>query len=117
MKKINILILSTLMQFTLDAAERDISDAWCASQNGISQFRTKDGTYVDCLTDQYAVEAEFDNKWKEGIGQALHYAESTEREAAILFIKRQNSKKDYYNQLQRVIRRYDLKIKVFVIEE
>lgn len=115
--KIFSLTLISLLSFSVISAEKDISDQWCASQNGVSQFRTKDGTYVDCLTDQYAIEAEFDYKWKEGIGQALHYAESTEREAAILFIKRQNSKKDYYSQLQRVIRRYDLQIKVYVIEE
>ena len=117
MKKINILILSTLMQFPLDSAERDISDAWCAKQNGTSQFRTKDGTYVDCLTDQYAVEAEFDNKWKEGIGQALHYAESTDKEAAILFIKRAKSRKNYYDELMRVINKYNLPVRVFIVEE
>jgi len=105
------------MQFPLDSAERDISDAWCAKQNGTSQFRTKDGTYVDCLTDQYAVEAEFDNKWKEGIGQALHYAESTDKEAAILFIKRAKSRKNYYDELMRVINKYNLPVRVFIVEE
>ena len=117
MKKINILLLSALMQFPADAAESDISDAWCTTQNGISQFRTKDGTYVDCLTDQYAVEAEFDNKWKEGIGQALHYAESTDKEAAILFIKRAKSRKNYHGELMRVINKYNLPIRVFIVEE
>ena len=31
---------------------------------GITEFRTKDGTYVDCLTEEYAVEVEFDYNWK-----------------------------------------------------
>ncbi len=97
--------------------ERDINSVWCLSVGGKEQFRTKDGTYVDCLTGIYAVEAEFDYNWKEGIGQALHYAESTGKEAAILFIKREKSRKDYYNEMMRVINKYDLPIKVFKIEE
>lgn len=97
--------------------ETDINSVWCLSVGGKEQFRTKDGTYVDCLTDIYAVEAEFDYNWKEGIGQALHYAESTGKEAAILFIKREKSRKDYYNEMMRVINKYDLPIKVFQIEE
>ena len=99
------------------SAERDVNQAWCSNVGGDDEFRTKDGTYVDCLTDEYAIEAEYDYKWKEGIGQALHYAESTNRKAAILFIKRAKSRKDYYNQMMRVINRYDLPIKIFVIEE
>ena len=111
--KIIILIFS----INIFSNEMDINKAWCSDLGGNDQFRTKDGTYVDCLTDEYAIEVEYDNKWKEGIGQALHYAESTNRKAAILFIKRAKSRKDYYNEMMRVINRYDLPIKIFVIEE
>ena len=112
-----LFLLLALISSTAYSAERDINSAWCSSVGGIDQFRTKDGTYVDCLTDEYAIEAEFDNKWKEGIGQALHYAESTNRKAAILFIKRAKSRKDYYNEMMRVINRYELPITIYVIEE
>ena len=70
------------------------------------------GTYVDCLTEDYAIEAEFDYKWK-AIGQSLHYAEATNKKAAILLIKRKQSNKDYYNEMMNVINKYDLPIKVF----
>jgi len=69
------------------------------------------------LTDIYAVEAEFDNNWKEAVGQSLHYAESTNKRAAILLIKRQKSKKDYYSELERVINKFQLPIRVFVINQ
>ena len=108
-------IQSIPQQKTYSSSEKSINTRWCASKAGVSEFRTKDGTFVDCLTDIYAVEAEFDNKWKEAIGQSLHYAESTNRRAAILFIKRQNSRKDYYGELERVINKYRLPITVFVI--
>ena len=97
-------------------SESSINARWCDSRGGITEFRTKDGTYVDCLTDIYAVEAEFDNNWKEAVGQSLHYAESTNKKAAILLIKRQKSKKDYYSELKRVINKFELPIKVFLIE-
>ena len=99
------------------SSEKSINVKWCKSVGGINEYRTKDGTYVDCLTDVYAIEAEFDYKWKEAIGQSLHYAESTDKKAAILFIKRQKSKKDYYSELERVINKYQLPIKVFLIED
>ena len=102
---------------SVNASENDISVAWCASKGGESEFRTKDGTYVDCLTDELAIEAEYDYNWKEAIGQSLHYAESTNKAAGILFIKRAKSRKDYYNELERVIERYQLPITLFVVEE
>tara|TARA_B100000795_G_scaffold269528_1_gene259177 strand:- start:3998 stop:4342 length:345 start_codon:yes stop_codon:yes gene_type:complete len=114
MKKLFIL---ALLIPNLFASENDVNQSWCLSMGGDDQFRTKDGTYVDCLTDKYAIEAEYDYNWKEAIGQSLHYAESTNKEAGILFIKRAKTKKDYYNEMIRVINRYDLPIKVFVIQE
>jgi hypothetical protein len=85
--------------------------------NGEYEFRTKDGTYVDCIIEEFAVEAEYDYKWKESIGQSLHYAETTNKKAAILFIKRNESKKDYLSELNRVIAKFDLPIRVFVTSE
>lgn len=97
-------------------SEKAIVDKWCRKNRGISEFLTKDGTYVDCLTDLYAVEAEFDSNWKEAIGQSLHYAESTNKKAAILFIKKTKLQNKYYEQLIRVKKKYQLPIKVFLIE-
>lgn len=102
---------------SLNASENDVNVAWCASMGGESEFRTKDGTYVDCLTNELAIEAEYDYNWKEAIGQSLHYAESTNRTAGILFIKRAKSRKDYRSELLRVINKYNLPIEVFFVEE
>ena len=87
-------------------SEGSINARWCESRRGIAEFRTKDGTYVDCLTDTYAVEAEFDNNWKEAIGQSLHYAESTNKKAAIIELL-----PEYYPSsiFQRLSKSLDLK--------
>ena len=112
-----LLLLILIIPSYLLASESSINEPWCASMDGETEFRTKDGTYVDCLTDKLAIEAEYDYNWKEAIGQSLHYAESTNRAAGILFIKRAKSKKDYRSELLRVINKYNLPIEVFFIEE
>ena len=112
-KLLALLLLSPLAH----SAEKDVNKHWCTSMSGDYEFRTKDGTYIDCLTDEFAIEAEYDYKWKESIGQSLHYAETTNKKAAILFIKRNESKKDYLSELNRVIAKFDLPIKVFVTSE
>tara|TARA_A100001234_G_scaffold161649_1_gene142858 strand:+ start:977 stop:1450 length:474 start_codon:yes stop_codon:yes gene_type:complete len=103
--------------FPKKTSEKLLTKEWCRNNLGVSEFRTKDGTFVDCLTDVYALEAEFDDNWKEAIGQSLHYAESTDKKAAILLIKRKKSRKDYQALLERVINKYDLPITVFVTNE
>ena len=114
---LTLLFSLSLMSPLVFSAEKDINIAWCASVGGVDEFRTKDGTYVDCLTDEYAIEVEYDYKWKEAIGQSLHYAELTNKKAAILFIKRAKSRKDYYNEMMRVIDKYNLPTTVFIVDE
>jgi hypothetical protein len=116
-KFLSYILLISLFPNLVNADEKSTNEAWCKLNNGQVEFRTNDGTYVDCITDKYAVEAEFDYNWKEGIGQALHYAETTGREAAILFIKREKSNKNYLSELERVINEFQLPIKIFIIQE
>ena len=97
-------------------SEKIINEQWCEERNGIAEYKTKDGTYVDCITDIYAIEVEFDKNWKEAIGQSLHYAESTNKKAAILLIKKTKNQNKYIEQLIRVKKKYQLPIKVFLIE-
>tara|TARA_B100000768_G_C11201730_1_gene342060 strand:- start:545 stop:913 length:369 start_codon:yes stop_codon:yes gene_type:complete len=115
----NYLLLSSMLLISvqLDASEKEVNRKWCSAVNGETEFRTKYGTYVDCLTSIYSVEAEYDYNWKEGIGQSLHYSEATGKSAAILFIIREESKKDYLDELKKTIKFHNLKIKIFVINE
>ncbi len=54
--------------------ERWYQERWCAEHNGRMEVRLPDRTRVDCIAEGYAIEFDFANKWKESIGQALHYA-------------------------------------------
>tara|TARA_Y200000002_G_C22293935_1_gene501652 strand:- start:58 stop:408 length:351 start_codon:yes stop_codon:yes gene_type:complete len=108
-------LIGCFFVLSVHGSENTINNQWCQKMNGISQFTTKDRTYVDCLTNEYAVETEYDYNWKEAVGQSLHYAETTDRKAAILLIQRSSSKKNYLSELNRVIQKFDLPIKVYVV--
>ena len=41
---------------------------------------------VDCLTEHYAIEVDFADKWAEGIGQAYLYAAVFERRPGVVYI-------------------------------
>lgn len=59
---------------------------WCDKRGGIMEYRLNDGTRVDCLTENYAVEFDFANKWAECIGQALYYGQKTNKTPACVLI-------------------------------
>ncbi|MDB3867407.1 hypothetical protein N9333_01115 [Gammaproteobacteria bacterium] len=112
---LSILVFSICMN--THASEKEISSRWCDEYKGIAEFRTINATYVDCLTSEYAVEVEFDYKWKESIGQSLHYAQATGKKPAIVFVRRHKSRVDYYTQLIDTITHHNLNIRIFFIEQ
>tara|TARA_B100001113_G_C21106338_1_gene621046 strand:- start:230 stop:577 length:348 start_codon:yes stop_codon:yes gene_type:complete len=114
----NKLLLATiLISCFIEGSERSINELWCSEQGGLTEHRTSYGTYVDCLTKDLAIEVEYDYNWKESIGQALHYAEATGRSSGILLIIRSKSNVKYLDQLNAVINKYNLPIKVFVTNQ
>lgn len=111
------LLLTILISSFSEGSEISINQAWCSTQGGVTEHRTSYGTYVDCLTSDLAIEVEYDYNWKESIGQSLHYAEATGRAPGILIIKRKKSRVNYLDQINTVIKKYNLPIKVFVTNE
>jgi hypothetical protein len=51
---------------------------------------------VDLLTEEYAIEIEFANKWKQSIGQALWYGLQTNKTPGIILIKRDGQADNKY---------------------
>ena len=113
----NLILLTAFITLMGEGSEKSINELWCLERDGMSEYRTSYGTYVDCLTEDLAIEVEYDYNWKESIGQALHYAEATNRKPGILIINRTKTKKNYLNELQNTIDTFNLPIKVFVINE
>lgn len=78
------------------ASERDFQRA---HHKGIMEYRLPDGSRVDDLTPEYAVEYDFARKWAESVGQSLHYARITGRKAGIVLILTKDSDADKVNNI------------------
>lgn len=64
--------------------ERDRQEQLCA---GMQMNRyLPNGTHVDCMTDDYAIEVDFSGKWAEAIGQSLMYSSELERLPGIILV-------------------------------
>ena len=65
--------------------ERDRQEQLCAGME-IGWYLPQTRTFVDCVTDDYAIEVDLSNKWAEAIGQSLMYAAELERLPGIILI-------------------------------
>lgn len=90
-------------------------DRWCAAAGGQREVRLDDGTRVDCLTGDLAIEFDFAQKWAEAIGQSLHYAHRTGKGAGIVFILKRPGDVRYVTRAMEIIAAYSLPIEVFVL--
>lgn len=50
------------------------------------EFVLPDGARVDVMTEEYAIEIDFTNKWAECIGQALYYGQVTNKKPVCLLL-------------------------------
>ena len=91
--------------------EKEYQRAWCAMHHGHDEVVLNDKTRIDCLTDTHAVEFDFAHKWAESIGQALYYAQATNKKAGIVLIV-ENAQKDekYIKRLCSVAERYNITV-------
>jgi hypothetical protein len=80
-----ILIASTAHAERLHP-ESHYRDIWCKEHYGKTEVQLEGRTRADCVTDSYAIEIEFADKWKEAIGQSLWYAMQTGKDAGIVLI-------------------------------
>lgn len=91
--------------------EKEYQKAWCDAHCGQQEVILPDKTRVDCLTDTHAIEFDFAHKWAESIGQALYYAQATNKKAGIVLIV-ENGQKDekYIKRLCAVSERYNITV-------
>ena len=67
------------------------------------EYKYNDYTRVDCLTDIYAVEFDFANKWAESIGQVEYYALKTgKRGMVILILEHPKKELIYYKRVKKI---------------
>lgn len=75
------------------------------------EVRLWDGTRVDLLNDEYAIEADWAPKWAEAIGQSLYYAELTQRmPGIILLVKDPDKDARYVYRCQTVCAKHGIRL-------
>ncbi|QPJ60817.1 MAG: hypothetical protein G3M70_02505 [Candidatus Nitronauta litoralis] len=55
---------------------------WCRDKNGVAGYPLPEGSRVDCLLEDYAVEFGYADEWAQCIGLALYHAQVTGRDPA-----------------------------------
>ena len=74
------------------------------------EYVLPDKTRVDCLTDEYAIEVEFAEKWAESIGQSLYYSLVTGKKAGVYLIIEKESEVRFLNRLFLVAKSFKIKV-------
>lgn len=95
--------------------EKWYQSKWCAENQGKAEVVLPDRTRCDCLTEKHAIEVEFANKWKEAIGQSLHYSLQTGKRAGIVLIMEKQSDIKYWISLNKLIKAFNLPIDIWKI--
>ncbi len=91
--------------------EKIYQSYWCKINNGQTEVSLYDKTRVDCITEDYAIEFDFANKWAESVGQALYYAFCTGKKPGIVLII-EDYRKDlkYLMRLKIITKKYNIKV-------
>lgn len=117
MKKI-ILLFLLLLSLPANAKhfynEHYYQAQWCNQYNGQMEYVLPDKTRVDCLTKNYAVEFDFVSKWAECVGQALYYADQTNRTPACVLIIEKPKDFKYYYRIEKISK--DLNLQLWYIK-
>lgn len=100
----------SLMNFNNDETEKSFKkneryyqEILCNDLQGKVEVVLEDKSRVDCLTDEFAIEVDWANKWSQGVGQAMYYALMTDKKPAIGIIMSQSkSDKRHYERLMLV---------------
>ncbi|WP_116108799.1 hypothetical protein [Lewinella sp. IMCC34191] len=92
-------------------SEADYVRALAAELDGQMEVNVTSGR-VDIVTEDYAIEVDWANKWKESIGQSLWYGLQTNRRAGIILILRSDADYKYFVQLNSALAHGELEGKI-----
>lgn len=94
--------------------EKYYQTIFCEKINAVMEYRLKDKTRIDCLSNEYAIEVDWAKKWAEAIGQSLYYSEMTNKKPAIVLIVDSNDDR-FVNRAKLLANKYN--IKIFILKK
>ena len=121
MKKF-LLLLLVFVTSTANATRNEdyFTKQWCYQMNplgevGKVQVRMGDGSWADCITQDYAIEFDWGNKFKEGIGQSLNYSYETGKRPGVVLLLKKESDEKHWRQMQNIILKFNLPIQTWKV--
>jgi hypothetical protein len=117
MSKIIILSLLFILPIDLHAKknEKYYQTIHCNKLNGKIEYRLEDGTRIDCLTENKAIEYDWAKKWAECVGQSLYYAAKKEKGPGCALIGTKKELDKHSSKIKLISDHYNLNIKIFEI--
>lgn len=113
MNRFAVVLCFSVLAFWTGAAfgaEIDYTEKWCKENRGVvPNHAISDGTFPDCLTEDYAVEFDRGYKW-EPVQQALNYAMYTGKKAGVVLIIETNRDVIGARRLKKIISHYNLPV-------
>lgn len=92
--------------------EKHYQKRYAEQVGGQMEVTAPDGTRCDILTEEYAIEADFADKWAEAIGQSLNYGFQFNKKAGILLIMESPKDERHFIRLGSLILHYKLEIEL-----
>jgi hypothetical protein len=77
-----------LLCCTVSAGEVEECAAIAARYGLQKEVRLDDGSRVDLMSEDMAIEVDWSEKWAEGVGQSLYYGLKTERQPGVLLLRK-----------------------------
>lgn len=110
--KVFLLVACLFITTTAHAAhlhkEAEYRDAWCTK--GRTEVTLHDGSRVDCLTENYAIEFDFAAKAYEALGQSIHYARLSGTDPAMVLIIEKEKDWKHYRRIRRTAKQRHVKL-------
>lgn len=96
--------------------EREYQTYWCNKHSGQMEVVMKNGSRADCITDKYAVEVDFANKYHQCHGQAMEYSAQTGKYALCLLIVESDKDLKYVKKLRATRDKKKIPMRVHIIK-
>ena len=114
-----LIILASIVRSTIAlTGEREEVQRLAPKYEAEVEFRLWDGTRVDMLTADYAIEADWSHKWAEAIGQSLYYAALTDKKPGIiLLVKSTADEARFIYRCQTVCQKHDIRLWIEILPQ
>jgi hypothetical protein len=106
-----VMIISTLAQSQIiRKRESYYQEKFATIMKGQKEVTLDDQTRVDVLTDTFAIEVDFAEKWSQSVGQTLYYSEKLNKKAGILLVVNGMFDDRYVKRLMSVAYKHNITV-------